>query len=993
MSPKRTILSLFFSFSLVLSTTTQLDGRVFELSPDGAMTLQQAADEAQAGDTIRLAPGVYKQRVTFSKNSGEFGKPITLEGSRDAIIDGVGEAQFKWEDASFIMPEGKGLYRTPITWRPWHITADGKSITQFYYKRVKIGSTGNKNTEWPVLFAKGPEGRTLKGAEAVALVNDDERMLYIRFADGSNPADKRITLAEKMPVVLIEGAHRIVVRGVTIRNSWCGIYLKDTLGSFIENCKIGPTHHGIQLAENADRCTVRFNDITLDPLAHIDPKGDGRGNWTNWLCTKTHGYWDHFGISFADSTGGNQVHDNHVHDHWGGIEDHSKHADSNDGNVVHHNFVQNIADDGLEPEGSQPNCQWYDNIVTNAICGFRIKPVHKGPMYIYRNFIYECGEGFRNFSTSPSKPEVFVYNNTTFGRRTAYSSNSVFDDGLKNYHYYNNLMFGSVVWGNAKKSKDPNWHADYNVFARLGSSAEWDAGKALLEKQGLDQHSRFVPADKAVCADLEKFDFALTADSPARGAATNISKLIGRTLPGMEDALYQGDKVDAGALAYGQAMPKLPRKADQIPDLPQAGYWPAADAQWRRVIEEGKGNTSTGSPLLVAPEISQYWEAATAKSKPLTEAAIEAKVADEIPDDVKLGENLLKNAQFAQHNGDKVSDWQLFNAGGTKHTLTIDTEQTPKGVAQSARIDMHGTANGLGQFLQRVYVKPGFKYRFTGYLMSNVAGSGTYQIKLYNGKQELARLDSVKAGATWKKAVVDITDTTVNKIEIIGRFKQTGQTDGKSIWFADTMLAQVLDDKQQSSVKQEQTVVASTAPAPAPKPTVAVDKPATSTESATSQEGNLLENPLFSEVNDKAEPAKWKLVNGSNTSHTAVVVTDEKPEGVGQALKLTINGESKYPGQFFQRLYTKPEGKLTFSCMIKGDVAGIAFVQIKIFNGKKELKRIDTGSNGTDWKKISAIIDNPDINKIEVIARFKQAGYVQGKNIYFADMYLGPVKE
>lgn len=991
MSKRCMNLTVSLFVTLLCMGVSHVQARVFELSPDGPMTLQQAADQAVAGDTIRLKSGVYQQRVAFTKNSGEFGKPITLEGPTDAIIDGSEPAVIKWEDVSFIT---KGLYRTPLTWRPWHITADGKSITQFYYKRVKIGSAGDKNKEWPMLFEKGPEGRTLKGAEAVAMVNDDERYLYFRFADNTDPATKEIKLAPKFPNVLVDGAHRIVIRGITIANGWCGVYLKDTMGSFVEQCHIGPTHHGIWLAENADRCTVRFNDITLNPLAHIDPRGDGRGNWTNWLCTKTHGYWDHFGISFIETTGGNQVHDNHVHDHWGGIEDHSKIADTNDGNVVHHNFIQNIADDGLEPEGSQPNCQWHDNVVTNAICGFRIKPVLKGPMYIYRNIIFNCGEGFRNFSTSPTKPEVFVYHNTTSAFRGAYSSNSVFDDGLKNYHYYNNLLISSNAFANAKGSKLPNWHADHNVLLRTGDNTDWDKSVAILKQQGIDPNGKYLAAETPVVKDMQAFDFALVDNSPVRGAGANISKLIGRTLPGMDDAKYQSNVTDAGALAYGQSMPKVPRTPDQVPDRVNAGNWPAADAQFRAAIDSKNGNNSTGSPIKIAPEISRYWEGAVS-AKPITATAMQAKEEVEIPDDVKLGENLLKNPQFAQHSDNKISEWQLVNSGGTKHTLHVDTEHTPKGVAQSARIDMNGTASSMGQFFQRLYVKPGHKYRFSGYLMSPVPGAGVFQIKIFKGKQELARLSSVNSGAQWKKAVVDITETDIDKIEVIGRFKQTSQTSGKSIWFADMSLCEVLDgsDSQASASANTNASDATAESAKQEAPAVDPKSIKTSAQSSTPQEGNLLQNPLFSDVDSKGAADKWQLVNSSNTHHTATVDTEEKPEGVGQSIRIHIDGQGNGLGQMLQRLYKKPEGKLTFSCYLKGDIADIAFVQVKIYNGKKELKRIDTAHNSKDWKKVSVEIDNPDVNKIEVIARFKQSGYAQGKNIYFADMYLGPVAE
>src|SRR5437016_836936 len=42
-------------------------------------SVQEALDRAKAGDLVRLKAGVYRARVAF-KNSGEHGKPVTLEG-------------------------------------------------------------------------------------------------------------------------------------------------------------------------------------------------------------------------------------------------------------------------------------------------------------------------------------------------------------------------------------------------------------------------------------------------------------------------------------------------------------------------------------------------------------------------------------------------------------------------------------------------------------------------------------------------------------------------------------------------------------------------------------------------------------------------------------------------------------------------------------------------------------------------------------------------
>lgn len=787
--------SCALAFMLLLLVTSTLHARIFELTPNGSMSIQQAADEAQAGDTIRLASGVYKQHVAFRKNSGTFGNPITLEGPKDAIIDGQKESNLVWEDVSFLLDGGKGLYRAKLNWRPWHITSAGKELTQLYYKRVKVNGKSKKQNQWPAIFEKGPQGRTLKGPNALAMVNDDEQMLYVRFMDNANPADKEIVLAEKYPVVMIEGTHRIVIRGITIRNSWCAVYLKDTLGSVVEDCKIGPAHHGIWLGENADRCTVRFNDVSLYPYGTIDPLGQGRPNWTNWLATKTYGYWDHFGICFTESTGGNQVHDNYVHDHWGGIEENCRIADCNDSNNIHHNLIRNIADDGLEPEGTQPNSQWHDNIVINAICGFRIKPVLKGPLYIYRNIIYDCGEGFRNFSTSPTKPYVYVYHNTTFIRQGAYSSNSVRDDGLKNYYYYNNLMFGKKIWGNAKGSQEPNWHADHNVFVRQGDDSSWQSSKAIIDKLEMDKHSQYIAENILVVKDKSKNDLSLTAKSPARGAAANLKTTLGKTLPGLDDKIYQAAKIDAGALAYGQEMPKLPRSRDQILDLPQAGYWPAADAKWRKVIGPGQAHNSTGRALNTSREIQKYWDG-PAKRQPIIAGSMTEKVESspvKTTSDSAIPQkgNMLKNPLFASIDANHVpTGWKLLNSK-TNHTVVVDSEDKPQGVGQAVKIHIDGQGRGQGIYFQRLYTKPGSQYMFSAYLKGDIPGIAFVQIKIYNGKKELKRINTQRNTKDWQKVSLEIDGANVNKIEVIARFKQSGYVQGKNIYFADMYLGKV----------------------------------------------------------------------------------------------------------------------------------------------------------------------------------------------------------
>ncbi len=778
----RLIVRLFALVCILSGVTSRAHARVFEITPLGPMTIQQAADAARAGDTIRLSPGVYHQRVVFNKASGTHGKPITLEGPTDAIIDGAVEQAFDWEDASFIT---KGLYRAPIAKRAWHISADGRSVTQLYYKRVQLSSSHPKD-QWPALFHKAPERRDYYGLKGLAMVHDDEQMLYVRFEDYSHPKDKEITVAPKQPIVLIDGVHRIVVRGITIRNGWVATMVRASMGSVVEHCTITQTRHGVWLGANSDRCTVRLNEITNAPLATIDPRGQGGRSWTNWLANKNYGYWDHFGIRFVDTSGGNQIHDNHIYSHWGGVEEASANANTNTGNNIHHNLIDSIADDGLEPEGTGPEVQWHHNHVRNCIVGFRIKPLMAGPTYIYRNLIVNCGEGFRNFQSSATKPYVYVYHNTT-DARGAYSSNGVEDDRLENYHYFNNLMVGDLVWRDSKKSHLPNWQADHNVFVSRGRNADdWRKTRKIVLDQGLDQNSRFLDSPKGVFANLDQGDFSLATNSPAAGVAGDLTDLVKRDLPGIGPTASSSD---AGALPLGQSMPTVPRDPRAIDDLPIAGTYPGPNATFRRVVEEDQIRRYTGYPLEDL-QSETFW-GRRANALPMSPEGWRQKQAEQqrIADDAVLGPNLLKDGGFEDHRQGAISEWKLHQSKQTNHQLTISPESIPQlGERSVAKIRIDGAADGLGQMFQRVYFKPGQRYRFSGYIKDDGGQVGMVQIKTFKGSKETARLTSPRSKTEWRKVTIDITDRKVDKLEIIVRFNQTPSAQGKTLSIANFYL-------------------------------------------------------------------------------------------------------------------------------------------------------------------------------------------------------------
>lgn len=79
------MLSMVLAFYAPITTTAVTYD--VSASGDNGMGLSQALELAQPGDTIYLADGIYDTALV-SYRDGEFGDPITIEGSSDAIING-----------------------------------------------------------------------------------------------------------------------------------------------------------------------------------------------------------------------------------------------------------------------------------------------------------------------------------------------------------------------------------------------------------------------------------------------------------------------------------------------------------------------------------------------------------------------------------------------------------------------------------------------------------------------------------------------------------------------------------------------------------------------------------------------------------------------------------------------------------------------------------------------------------------------------------------
>ncbi|EIP98991.1 hypothetical protein OpiT1DRAFT_03494 [Opitutaceae bacterium TAV1] len=593
--------------------------------PDAAGTadaplasVQAALDRAAAGDTVRLRAGVYRERVAF-KTGGRHNAPVTLEGEPGAILDGSYPVRIDWEPAPDIAP---GVYRATVAEPVRLVTVEGRSVTMLRDDWVQPGRARHgADWEYPTLFRDGIAGSGWSGIRALSLYQFREKQLLLRLHSRAvspdaplsgedtsvaldlDPRELAVTVGPPpdRPVVLIDGTDRCVVRGLTLRNAATGVLIRNSLGSVVEDCVIGPAEEGIILGARADRATLRFNEIFWNPWGENRPKA--HASWDLWTANKRGGWSDKHGIKINGSLGGHRIHDNFIHHHWDGISVSPGDRGTDGGLRVHHNRLFTLVDDGFETNGAQEDCHWNDNLIDGALCAIRLKAPDYGPFYVYRNILLNNKEDLRNFGrkdnvhrrdprtgewkttvTGKGSPEIlpavaYIYHNTGTSP-AAVVSNAVYGIGVPDYHYFNNLFWCEVWWRGvprANPSIPPNWKGDHNVYTRRGDNPAWAGSESQAHALGIDRHGIFTTGDPGF-ADIAAGNVSLRADSPARARGADLSVLFSKPLPGCEPGYFTGPAPDAGALAYGQALPQIPRPRTSIEnESPPAGTWPDAE--------------------------------------------------------------------------------------------------------------------------------------------------------------------------------------------------------------------------------------------------------------------------------------------------------------------------------------------------------------------------------------------------------------------------------
>jgi hypothetical protein len=223
----------------------------------------------------------------------------------------------------------------------------------------------------------------------------------------------------------------------------------------------------------------------------------------------------------------------------------------------HNNDVSEMFDDGCEMDGSERNTRNYCNRYCNTLTGVSLQPVYGGPIYVYRNVIFNClTEGFK-LHNSPSG--ALLIHNTIVKNGTLLDLST--EEEVIHCISRNNLILGTS--GRALNYEPPMIHCDFDYDGFGGFSGpvfiKWNGERyatpaEVRAKSPIEKHlvivdpatafaSGIVPPGKPrTIVDHTTVDVRLKPGSAAIDA--------GEILPGFSDG-FAGKGPDLGAYELG----------------------------------------------------------------------------------------------------------------------------------------------------------------------------------------------------------------------------------------------------------------------------------------------------------------------------------------------------------------------------------------------------------------------------------------------------------
>lgn len=227
----------------------------------------------------------------------------------------------------------------------------------------------------------------------------------------------------------------------------------------------------------------------------------------------------------------------------------------------HNNDISEMTDDGIEMDYSERNTRCFYNRLTNVFQGISVQPVFGGPVYVFRNVLYNVGVETFKMHNSPSGALMIHNTSVKKGMPLVLWTG----EPVRNCVYRNNLFIGTA--GNyAYETTAPMVGCDFDYDGFGGgpwqlflkwNGARYESLEDAKTKAPVYGHAVLVDAatvfaSGALPPDDEKRQFDTPPDLRLREGTAAID--AGEVLPGFNDG-FAGKAPDLGAYEFGTEMP------------------------------------------------------------------------------------------------------------------------------------------------------------------------------------------------------------------------------------------------------------------------------------------------------------------------------------------------------------------------------------------------------------------------------------------------------
>jgi hypothetical protein len=531
-------------------------------------TIQRAADLAQAGTLVLIAPGVYRESVSVPR-SGTSSQPIVFRGSaQGAILDGADEgiaAGVAWS------AEANGVWSRVTGFATGHVVSE---LGRMY----RYGSL----SDLQALGAGAPGGYLFDGTT-----------LYVKFANGSAPSAHTIHVARFEDGFFIDGRSFVRIEDLEIRHYGSGdygkgVYLRYTSDAAVRGCRIHEVGSASVWIKGGERNLIEDNEIWDTSIF----------SWP-WGFTKGSSAEDNGVVLTNDVGRGTVIRRNTIHGTFNGIGPCGSSAPPSgftSETDVYENVLYQHTDDGIEAEGYCANVRVWGNKIADAHMAFAVAPAAPGPTWLVRNLAEDFGNtrtsqqdgytaSFLKINSGYPDPvgPLLLYHNTAFTTAPNTEAVSLLNPGSSTFIRARNNVFRGTRYVLEKYNPVAlDW--DYDLLHTTDSTrfvrwlgTRYDSLAAFTASTGQEVHG--LSGDPQL-ADPAGGDFHPACGSPLVDA--------GIALPGINDD-YLGAAPDVGAFEGATdtiETPALSAPADTNSASDYAVSWSATNPAGRYQLQE-----------------------------------------------------------------------------------------------------------------------------------------------------------------------------------------------------------------------------------------------------------------------------------------------------------------------------------------------------------------------------------------------------------------------